>query len=428
MNKTIRKSVVVATMSAFFFFVVFSFTVSYLCVRMTGSKYQVSIASAALDFAELTINADEAREAYVSRTADDSYDAVHNKLIQYQQNNSDSVSRISLISFSSTKGTFIYDTGDELLGAKLEYTSYLDSVKPELINGRSSFTRIINSSLEAFRPIRTVDDNLTGYIVVRLNAPYEQDYFMGMVLTFAGLMLLAAGFVFALMTFLNRKFFMPIRNLTNTAEYIASTDPDSFDANVNIVFEKNRHDEIGRLGISLEKMFFAMTSGEKNLNQAIYDANHDGMTHVYNKRCYHSMEDKFKNLPSICIIYFDVNNLKLMNDTLGHESGDYVIKRAADYIRSFTSDSDYCFRMGGDEFLLIMTDCSFRTIDSIIDKLETDCPYILNRDEDSVKCALSFGYSYAKGAYSYDALLTQAEENMYEKKAELKHAMQMPDR
>ena len=117
-----------------------------------------------------------------------------------------------------------------------------------------------------------------------------------------------------------------------------------------------------------------------------------------------------------------------MNDTLGHESGDYVIKQAADYIRSFLGSGDYCFRMGGDEFLIVMTKCTFRSIDKIVDKLTKDEPYILNRPEDSIKCSLSYGFAYSNSENNYDELLTQAEENMYAKKAEIKKKLNMPER
>ena len=194
------------------------------------------------------------------------------------------------------------------------------------------------------------------------------------------------------------------------------------------MFDTTRSDEIGRLSAALQKIFLDMNTGAEHLSQAIYDANHDGMTQHLNKRCYHSMEETFRNSNQLCVIYFDVNNLKLMNDTLGHESGDYVIKSAADYIRTYVGQGDYCFRMGGDEFLIVMTEKSFRELDGIMEKLEKDSPYILSKNTDSIKCSLSYGCAFAKGEFSYDDLLAEAEDNMYRKKSELKKLLQMPDR
>ena len=78
--------------------------------------------------------------------------------------------------------------------------------------------------------------------------------------------------------------------------------------------------------------------------------------------------------------------------------------------------------------MLIMLDCSFRDIDHIVSRLDRDCPYLLNRESDTVKCALSYGFAYAKGEYVYDDLVAEAEANMYEKKTELKKQLNMPDR
>ena len=63
-----------------------------------------------------------------------------------------------------------------------------------------------------------------------------------------------------------------------------------------------------------------------------------------------------------------------------------------------------------------------------MEKLDRESPIILSKPEDSVKCALSYGYAYSKGDRPYDELLAEAEENMYEKKNALKKQMNMPDR
>ena len=242
------------------------------------------------------------------------------------------------------------------------------------------------------------------------------------------MLLLSLIFVLILITTLNRKLFRPIRQITSSAVYLSGDDNEAEGKDTSVFFDTNRNDEIGKLSQALQKILFEKENSREDLSKALYDANHDGMTHMLNRRCYHSMEQKFMSCSSICLIYFDVNNLKLMNDTLGHESGDYVITAAADYINSVLSPDDYCFRMGGDEFLMIMTDCTFRSIDAIMEKLQKDSPIILSKPSDSIKCALSYGYAYAKGEYNYNDILTEAEENMYEKKTALKKQLQMPDR
>lgn len=431
MSRSLKKSVGFFAAAILVLFVIISFVFSYCCVRIIGNKYCERAASSALDFSALTINADNARSSLKTRIKSDDYDSVQNKIAAYQRNNSDIISRISLVSFSNAAGSYIYDSGGQTLGSRLDYTDFTTSVKAELINGRNPISNNVKGRLTVYRPLRTVDDNLCGIVIVELNKPYEMQLLPVIAGVFAALLLLGLVFVLILVIHLKKQVFVPLRKITDYIGSIRSADSTGNNENssdASTIFYSNRDDEIGQLCTALKGLLGNLDTGEKSLNQALYDANHDGMTQHWNKRFYHSMEESFRKCASICFIYFDVNNLKLMNDTLGHESGDFVIKRAADYIREFLGEGDYCFRMGGDEFLIVMTTGDVRRLDKTIDKLNKDSPYILSRKSDSVKCSLSYGFSYAKGIFSYDAKLSEAEENMYAKKTELKKLLQMPER
>lgn len=428
MSGSIKKSIGLSSAVVLVVFVVIAFSVSCVTVRLTGLRYQKTIASQTLDMVEFTINADLARDTFNTRSVTDEYTSVQKKLKQYQENNSLDIRRISLVNFNSTSASYIYDTGGESLGAKLEYNDYTSSVKAELINGRSSMEHTEKGVMSCFRPLRTVDDNLCDYIIVELNEPYEYRFIPVGIGLFAAMLIACAVFVFILISAVNRRMLRPIRQITNSAVYLAGDDNAAEGKDASVFFATDRSDEIGQLSRALQKILFEINTNNENLSKALYDANHDGMTHMLNKRCYHSMEEMFRSCSNICLIYFDVNNLKLINDTLGHESGDYVITSAADYIRTILDEGDHCFRMGGDEFLVVITECSFRSISALVEKLDRESPIILSKPEDSVKCALSYGYAYSKGDRPYDELLAEAEENMYEKKNALKKQMNMPDR
>ncbi|MBR4626965.1 MAG: sensor domain-containing diguanylate cyclase [Ruminococcus sp.] len=428
MSGSIKKSIAVSTALLLFLFVIIGFGASYIAIRHIDSRYQDASVQAALDFAELTIDADAAKECFSTRNRTEDYFTVQNKISEYQKNNSSIISRISLVSFSNSSGYFIYDSSGAELGSKLDYNDQTSASKAELINGRSSLEYKEKGYITAMRPVRTVDDTLCGYIIVKIKRPYGSRHFMFIGGVVAGILIISVAFVFIISAMLNRRIFKPIKQITDSAVYLSGDDSASEGKDASVMFDTKRKDEIGRLSSALQKIFFDMNTGAKHLSQALYDANHDGMTQHLNKRCYHSMEETFRSSEQLCVVYFDVNNLKLMNDTNGHESGDFVIKRAADYIRGFLGQGDYCFRMGGDEFLIVMTERSFRDLDSMMEKLSKDSPYILSRESDSIKCSLSYGCAFAKGEFSYDELLAEAEENMYRNKTELKKLLQMPDR
>ena len=428
MKGSIRKRIGFSAAGLLLVFILIGFGISYGSILLIGSHYQQSAADAAVDFAELLIDADKARECFITRSRSADYDTVQSKLKVYQERHADILRRISLVSFGNSGGSYIYDTGGETLGTKLEYDIYTASIKPELINGRNTLSNQNGGILTVYRPVRTVDNALCGYLIVELEPSTGSEQLVTVVSIFAVLLVVGFGFVMWLISFLRRVLFQPIQQITDAAVYLSGDDSASGGKDASVMLKTKRTDEIGQLSAVLQKIFFDMNTNTEHLSQALYDANHDGMTKHLNKRCYHSMEETFRNCNPVCVVYFDVNNLKLMNDTLGHESGDYVITQAAEYIRELLSEGDYCFRMGGDEFLVVMTSCSFRAADKLLERLDQDAPHILSREEDSVKCALSYGLAIATGERTYDEALTEAEENMYQKKTELKELLHMPER
>ena len=393
-----------------------SFILSGVCVGLTAKRFQTASARSAAEFCRLTIDADSARDYMISRKTDSDYDEILKKIQSYTESTDGLVGRISLISYGNTTAVCIFDTGGESLGKKIPYDNYTKNIKAELINNRNSFSVFRGGRVISFSPLRTIDDMPAGYVVAESGTLIPKKYIPLAVGVFLTLAIIGTVMSYLIARYINRNIFNPIETITGRLS----------GSGVKLKEKSEEFSEIDLLGSAVDSMLDLVNSGRENLSRAIYDANHDGMTQVFNKRCYSSMENSFRELNSICVIYFDVNNLKLMNDTLGHENGDIVIKRSADYIRSFMEEDDCCFRMGGDEFLLIMRGCSFRRIDSVVSKLDSDSPYLLNDEE--IKCSISYGYAYAKGVYSYEQLLSEAEEHMYSKKTQIKRILNMPDR
>lgn len=409
-----------------FIFLMSGFLLCFICINSLSSKYTSALADSAAQFAAAVINADDAKNYVITRKKDDNYNDVLNELCQYADN-SESISRISLISFSNSAGYYIFDTQKENLGTKVDYDEYNLSVKAELINGKNKWYHSYKGRLRLYVPLRTVDDRLAGYIITEIDNSFKIQCMIFIAVGFV--LLFIAGLIlnYAVMGFIEKKVFSPIKRFAEAVIKFTGS-ASGQDTDTSVLFQTHEDNEIGYLGKAIQKMVLDINDSTKNLSEAVHEAAHDAMTQVFNKRYYNNMVNEFANSSSICIIYFDVNNLKLMNDTQGHESGDYVIKQAADYIRKFTGDSSYCFRMGGDEFLFVSKNCTFTEIDRIISQLDNDAPYILSRESDKIKCALSYGYAYGKGSFSYEKLLAEAEENMYAKKTELKKLLNMPER
>ncbi len=102
---------------------------------------------------------------------------------------------------------------------------------------------------------------------------------------------------------------------------------------------------------------------------------HDSLTGLYN-RAYldNEMEriDTSRQLP-ISIIMADINSLKVINDSFGHEEGDKAIQNAASILRASCRAEDVIARIGGDEFVIVLPKTSHETALQIVDRIISHC-------------------------------------------------------
>ncbi|MBR5127289.1 MAG: diguanylate cyclase [Roseburia sp.] len=88
-----------------------------------------------------------------------------------------------------------------------------------------------------------------------------------------------------------------------------------------------------------------------------YFSQTDLLTGLYNRNVFLELTERYskrKLSNNFTVIYFDVNELKRINDNLGHEAGDELIKGAADCIKQTFGEVGACCRTGGDEFIVLV--------------------------------------------------------------------------
>ena len=118
-------------------------------------------------------------------------------------------------------------------------------------------------------------------------------------------------------------------------------------------------------------IFEDMTSELRRANRELAAANDevrrlaitDPLTGCYNRRFFDQIErremQRHRRYGSpLSVMFVDVNRFKMLNDSLGHERGDEVLKAIGTLLRARVRETDYVIRWGGDEFLLILV-CSF---------------------------------------------------------------------
>lgn len=102
----------------------------------------------------------------------------------------------------------------------------------------------------------------------------------------------------------------------------------------------------------------------------------DSLTGLYNQRHFHSVlnseiERCRRYRHQLSLICVDLDKFKSVNDALGHVEGDNALRFVGDAIRSVLRNSDYGFRYGGDEFMLILPETSQENATSVSERLST---------------------------------------------------------
>lgn len=144
----------------------------------------------------------------------------------------------------------------------------------------------------------------------------------------------------------------------------------------------------------------------------------DDMTGLFNRNKFlNMMEQKYSQMDRVCVIFFDVNNLKWVNDNLGHEKGDELLICAGRTILALADQTKKAYRIGGDEFVLVIEHPQEGEPDALIKRWEELEAF----KEQSMDMELSVAYGYACGAgKDIDKIVKEADEKMYRKKKEQK--------
>lgn len=151
---------------------------------------------------------------------------------------------------------------------------------------------------------------------------------------------------------------------------------------------------------------------------------YDDLTGLLNRKtiieCLHYEFEKIKRYGGeLSIIFTDVDNFKEINDTCGHMTGDTVLKKLADTLKSVTRKSDILGRYGGDEFLFILPGTSSKGAKRFCEKIRNSLQGIKYHlpDQREISITLSSGIAvYQKGIKDLNQLIQMADQALYQSK------------
>lgn len=151
----------------------------------------------------------------------------------------------------------------------------------------------------------------------------------------------------------------------------------------------------------------------------------DPLTGIHNRMAYnHFIGQKNFVLDGLAVAMFDLNDLKKCNDTLGHEKGDVYITNVADALEEIFRGVGNSFRMGGDEFTVLVPNATEEKMDDLLRRVE-DFLKELNINCPEIKMQVASGYAIyePQNDTGIDDISRRADALMYAKKHQIKHSM-----
>jgi diguanylate cyclase (GGDEF)-like protein len=216
---------------------------------------------------------------------------------------------------------------------------------------------------------------------------------------------------------ITKRIVRPVMHLNEAAKKIAGGNLD-----VKIICETK--DEIGVLGQSVQVMADTLKEQIESIRQLAYM---DIMTDVWNKTAYRDQVTKLDELirgktADFSVVVMDINNLKYVNDNLGHEMGDSMIRDAASIMTRVFGGREV-FRIGGDEFVAILSAVGQQECDLCREKFQTMLAEFNLTDRDyEIELHVACGGAVfdAEMDSDYASVFRRADECMYEDKAKQK--------
>lgn len=143
-------------------------------------------------------------------------------------------------------------------------------------------------------------------------------------------------------------------------------------------------------------------------------AHKDPLTDCFNRHALNRLIPRL-NRDSGLLIMIDINNLKIINDSYGHQEGDQAIKKVAATLKQFLRADDYLFRVGGDEFLLVSFGLKK---DSGEERMQTVQALLSNdaQNHHPIKVGVSWGMEEFTDEHKFEQVMSLADAQLYSHK------------
>lgn len=160
-----------------------------------------------------------------------------------------------------------------------------------------------------------------------------------------------------------------------------------------------------------------LRSTQKKLEQLVHT---DPLTDAYNRHAFYGFMNKQSEggpKSSGCVGFFDIDNLKAINDCFGHAAGDMVIRSVVRSLREIIRAEDLIYRWGGDEFFVVMVSMEAEMAENRMTRLESLLEHVyIDTLPEPIRVGVSWGFTNYASSSDLETAIKSADSEMYRRK------------
>ncbi|SOC44551.1 sensor domain-containing diguanylate cyclase [Ureibacillus acetophenoni] len=180
-----------------------------------------------------------------------------------------------------------------------------------------------------------------------------------------------------------------------------------------------------------EGKFVAVLGIYRNIDEKVvlqqqleYKSTHDALTKLYNREYFQRKMSELNEIEvPVAVIAIDIDELKIVNDSYGHQMGDRLIIEAANCLKNHAMEEMIVARIGGDEFAILLPHATEMQVKEYIEAIQKNLQ-VGDKEVPYYPIRISVGYAYSETSYGVmEQLLNEADAKMYNEKNAKKESL-----
>lgn len=183
------------------------------------------------------------------------------------------------------------------------------------------------------------------------------------------------------------------------------------------IFRVPIYDQTGKL-IAIQGIARDINERKKLEERLLYLSQHDSVTGLYNRSFFEEALERLEQTSAaVGLLMIDLDGLKLVNDTFGHQAGDQMLIAVAKNLRKCLVGEHWLSRIGGDEFaILLPSACTKVELEDYVLRIQHRIKQYNRLHPSEPPLSLSIGYALREQGQTMNQLFTEADNSMYREK------------